>query len=193
MFRAAYKAIEDAIEDNEPLLGSLYWQWYFDGAKFPDGTAVAKAPYGVSASDSTTEVIRDHARRLNRLMNQVPPRPGCSYSNSSDPASAPAPLGVWFPDPASKACVNVPEAGLAWHTIHGPDADAQAAGSAADYGFSAAASELADALEAGKTLAFPTEGACCRGAFAGGCAGGGGGEDKAAPAAEPRAPRRRLA
>jgi len=196
VFRAAYKAIEDAIEDNQPLLGSLYWQWYFDGAKFPNGAAVVKAPYGISASDSTTGVIRDHARRLNRLMNQVPPRPGCSYRDATTTATtdgassspAPAPLGVWFPDPASKACVNVPEAGLAWHTLHGPDA--APAGAAGDYGFSAAASELADALEAGKTLAFPTEGACCRGAFADGCAGEAGGAPAAAPA---RAPRRRLA
>jgi mannan endo-1,4-beta-mannosidase len=171
VFRAAYKAIEDAIEASEPLLGSLYWQWYFDGARFPNGGAVSKAPYGVSASDSTTNVIRDHARRLNRLMNQVPPRPGCSYSNATDPAAEPAPLGVWFPNPATRTCVNLPEAGLAWHTLHGPEASA-APGSAGDaYGFSAAAVEMADALEAGKTLAFPSEGACCRGAFADGCAG----------------------
>jgi mannan endo-1,4-beta-mannosidase len=184
IFRAAYKAIEDAIEDSEPLLGSLYWQWYFDGARFPNGNAVSKAPYGVSASDSTTTVIRDHARRLNRLMNQVPPRPGCSYTNPADPAAEPAPLGVWFPDPQSRTCVNVPEAGLAWHTLHGPEATAPAGASAEEFGFSPLASELATALEGGKTLAFPSEAACCRGAFTDGCAG--------AKAAAPKAPRRRF-
>jgi hypothetical protein len=171
VFQAAYRAIEEAIEASEPLLGSLYWQWYFDGAKYPNGGAIVKEPYGVSAQDSTTTVIRDHARRLNRLMNQVPPRPGCSYSNVTDAAAEPAPLGVWFPDPETKQCVNNPEAGLAWHTIHGPEASAPPGSDAQAFGFSAVASALADSLEAGKTLAFPSEAACCRGAFPDGCAG----------------------
>lgn len=29
MYRAAYSAIEGAVEGDEPLLGSMYWKWAF--------------------------------------------------------------------------------------------------------------------------------------------------------------------
>jgi hypothetical protein len=31
IYRALYAAIEDAVEANEPLLGSMYWKWAFPG------------------------------------------------------------------------------------------------------------------------------------------------------------------
>lgn len=32
VYRSTYASIEQAVEDNEPLLGSMYWKWAFPTA-----------------------------------------------------------------------------------------------------------------------------------------------------------------
>ncbi|KAI8471837.1 MAG: glycoside hydrolase superfamily [Monoraphidium minutum] len=165
VYRSTYAAIEAAVEDNEPLLGSMYWKW-----AFPTASSVAggKGPYGVMPSDSTMKVIRDHSAKMFKLKDSVPPRVSC-IAPPGAAANAPGALGAWFG--AGTKCVNDPQAALAWEMLYGPGADETA--KAADFDFPAASLERAKALGAGLKQVFPTQAACCApqtGAFTGGCA-----------------------
>ncbi|GBF87865.1 mannan endo-1,4-beta-mannosidase [Raphidocelis subcapitata] len=167
VYEATYDAIEAAVENNEPLLGSMYWKWAFPGASVHAGAG--KGPYGVAPSDSTMKVIRDHSARMYKLMGSVPPRPSCMAPNGTA-ADAPGAVGAWFPT-AGRKCVNDPQAALAWHSLYGPDAAAAATPEL--LGLPAPSLERAKQLEAGGMQVFPTRAACCapnRGAFAAGCA-----------------------
>jgi len=204
VYRATYNAIEAAVEDNEPLLGSMYWKWAFPGySNFagagkgellkPEGwllvsvghsckppssslfiqpsathlplsppTRNQTGPYGVSLTDSTMKVIRDHSAKMYKLMGSVPPRPSCLPANGTN---GPAALGAWFA--AAGTCVNDPVAAQAWHALFGPNA--QPSAKAAD--FPAASVQRAQALQSGGQV-FPSKETCCApntGAFTAGC------------------------
>lgn len=167
VYRATYAAIEDAVEASEPLLGSMYWKWAFPGSSAYAGAG--KGPYGVAPSDSTMKVIRDHAAKMYKLMGSVPPRPACIAAPGEKAAPAGA-LGAWFGTEGG-ACVNDPDAALAWHALYGPDAKAGA--KAADVDVAPASLARAKALSAGETQVYPTKAQCCApnlGAFKAGCA-----------------------
>ncbi len=117
-------------------------------------------------------VVRNHARSMNRLVNAVPPRPGCVLPVSSDKA-----LGAWIASTAPGAaagerrCINAPEVSLAYYAMYGvggvPDVTSD------QLGVSASAVESARALRSGRAYVFPTKEACCSagglGAYPDGC------------------------
>jgi hypothetical protein len=82
VYEASYNAVEQAIEANRPLLGSLYWKWAVPNAD--------KGPYDVEKEHSTMGVIKRHAGLMHKLVNAIPPRPSCVY-----PAKANKPIGAW--------------------------------------------------------------------------------------------------
>eukprot|EP00882_Tetradesmus_deserticola_P024752 GHRQ01027069.1.p1 GENE.GHRQ01027069.1~~GHRQ01027069.1.p1 ORF type:complete len:321 (+),score=99.35 GHRQ01027069.1:1022-1984(+) len=163
VFAASYDAVQKAVEENKPLLGSLYWKWAVPG--------MPKGPYGVDVDDSTMGVIKTHATIMQRLVNAIPPRPGCVL-----PAAPNKTLGVWFasaaPDAATKrGCVNAPEVSLAYYNLYGPGGTPTA--TAEELELSEVSMAYAKALHSGKVQVYPTRLACCRagglGAYPQGC------------------------
>lgn len=128
-------------------------------------------PYGVELDDSTMDVIKGHANTMHRLVNAIPPRPGCVL-----PASPDKPLGAWFASaapnaPTDRGCVNAPEVSLAYYNLYGPGGSPNA--TAEDLGLSEASFAYANALYNGKVQVYPTKTDCCRpgglGAYPQGC------------------------
>jgi hypothetical protein len=121
-------------------------------------------PYGVSAGDSTMDIINAHAQKVYDLQNSVPPRPGCIAGDTTKT------LGAWFPavDKASGAqgCVNNPEVALAYFTLYagGPPATAE---EIAGYGFSKTALAYSKALAQGQVKVWATKQDCCAAGFLG--------------------------
>ncbi|KAF6251036.1 glycoside hydrolase superfamily [Scenedesmus sp. NREL 46B-D3] len=163
VFAATYDAVQRAVQENKPLLGSLYWKWAVPG--------MPKGPYGVDVQDSTMGVIKTHATIMHRLVNAIPPRPGCVL-----PASPDKKLGAWFASAAPNAtsargCVNAPEVSLAYYNLFGPGGAPSA--TAEQLELSAVSIAYAKALHSGKVQVYPTRLDCCRagglGAFPQGC------------------------
>uniref|UniRef100_A0A383VL97 mannan endo-1,4-beta-mannosidase n=1 Tax=Tetradesmus obliquus TaxID=3088 RepID=A0A383VL97_TETOB len=162
VFGATYDAVQKAVEENKPLLGSLYWKWAVPG--------LPKGPYGVDLDDSTMGVIKTHANVMHRLVNAIPPRPGCVL-----PASPDKKLGAWFasaaPNAAKRGCVNAPEVSLAYYNLYGPDGTPTA--TAEELELSEVSMAYAKALYSGKVQVYPTRLDCCRagglGAYPQGC------------------------
>lgn len=122
-------------------------------------------------TDSTMGVIRRHATTMHRLVNAVPPRPGCVL-----PASPDKVLGAWFASAPANAtsargCVNAPEVSLAYYSLFGPGGNSAA--TARSLGLSSTSVAYARALQEGQVYVFPTKAECCRpgglGAYTEGC------------------------
>jgi hypothetical protein len=114
------------------------------------------------------KVIRDHSAKMYKLMGSVPPRPSC-IAPPGPAANAPGALGAWFAAPGG-ACVNDPQASLAWHALYGPDAEPGT--DPASLGVPPASLERARALDQDGAQVFLTKAACCApntGAFTAGC------------------------
>lgn len=115
-------------------------------------------------------VIRNHATVMHRLVNAVPPRPGCVL-----PAGPDKIMGAWFAaasaNSTERGCVNAPEVSLAYYSLYGPDGTPDA--TSRQLGLSRASVAYAKALRAGQVYVYPTKAECCRpgalGAYPGGC------------------------
>lgn len=115
-------------------------------------------------------VIKTHANIMQRLVNAIPPRPGCVL-----PASPGKVLGAWFAsagaDATKHGCVNAPEVSLAYYNLYGPGGSPTL--TAEDLGLSGASVAYAKALYEGRTWVYATKADCCRagglGAYPKGC------------------------
>lgn len=56
-------------------------------------------PYGIKATDSTTDIIEEHSKKIRTLINQTPPRPGCVMPVRAAPDQK-RKLGAWFASPS---------------------------------------------------------------------------------------------
>lgn len=208
VYSATYDAVQSAVQESRPLLGSLYWKWAVPGlpkggrysssdGMFSSDVDVSAAssegmqplfesnpyatqtscykllvagPYDVEYDDSTMGVIKTHANVMHRLVNAIPPRPGCVL-----PASPDKVLGAWFasanPDADDRGCVNAPEVSLAYYSLYGPGGTPTA--TAEELGLSATSVAYANALYDGKVWVYATKADCCRagglGAYPKGC------------------------
>eukprot|EP01026_Neomeris_dumetosa_P001875 TRINITY_DN1048_c0_g1_i10.p1 TRINITY_DN1048_c0_g1~~TRINITY_DN1048_c0_g1_i10.p1 ORF type:complete len:522 (-),score=65.63 TRINITY_DN1048_c0_g1_i10:651-2216(-) len=94
VYAETYDLVEEHYtkSNKSVLTGSLFWRW-----RTPLYAGQAMGEYDVDPSDSTTKLIREHARYINQLMYSVPPREECSYE-------------CWIPNIKTQQCENKPQA-----------------------------------------------------------------------------------
>lgn len=159
IYKAAYKATEDAIVAGGAMGGAMFWRWAL--LLHPDSTA---GGYGVYPNDTTMEHVKSHGSFLRQVHNSLPPRPDCK-------------LGAWFPvvNGTRRVCKNVAAASDVYYALYpqgtklSPPAP-NATELVTQYGEEAVT--LAQQLKEGKTLVFATKVSCCRpgvGGFLEGC------------------------
>eukprot|EP00803_Ostreobium_quekettii_P000277 evm.model.scf_996.1 EVM.evm.TU.scf_996.1 scf_996:6145-15734(-) len=91
IYESTYAVVEDALWEQTPLAGSLYWRW-----NMPLFKGKGRGAYGVRPGDSTFQFVQRNAQYVSRLVNSRPPRAECS-------------LGCWVPQEGvwgSRKCVN---------------------------------------------------------------------------------------
>jgi hypothetical protein len=114
----------------------------------------ASDPHPPQLTDSTFNYVSNHARVMKQKTNSRPPRPECK-------------LGCWVgkPDAAGNTCTNQPNVCAAWW------ADFGGVGTQ-DPAWRSSEKAMAQQINSGRLMVFPTKGACCRpgsGAFDAGC------------------------
>eukprot|EP00803_Ostreobium_quekettii_P003958 evm.model.scf_299.3 EVM.evm.TU.scf_299.3 scf_299:18512-30111(+) len=73
VYNATYAVVEDALKEQSPMAGSLFWRW-----NMPLFRGKGRGPYGVRPGDSTFKFVKQDAQFVKRLTNSRPPRKECS-------------------------------------------------------------------------------------------------------------------
>ena len=68
VYRNAHQQVEDSARDDGALKGSLFWNWESNMLRLPGN-------YEVDASDSTFQLVRDHAQRMKEIQSKMEPYP----------------------------------------------------------------------------------------------------------------------
>ena len=68
VFASVHKMVEDSARENRALKGSLFWNWESNMLRLPGN-------YEVDASDSTFQLVRDHAQRMKEIQSKMEPYP----------------------------------------------------------------------------------------------------------------------
>mmetsp|Transcript_30547 Transcript_30547/g.65411 ORF Transcript_30547/g.65411 Transcript_30547/m.65411 type:complete len:146 (-) Transcript_30547:108-545(-) len=63
VYRSAHELVEESVRKNRGLKGSCFWNWETDLIRSPGS-------YEINNGDSTFELVKEHARRMNEMSAQ---------------------------------------------------------------------------------------------------------------------------